>query len=118
MACTSNENIVIGTLLNDSGADKFFEKNRISLHKNLFRDKKNQFIFGVIQRMYSDGCPSTTPFDVLSYCNTHGIAYGNVQNFCTYMTELADKYYEYNDFQSHLRELVTQYVREQRYGTR
>ena len=111
------EQIVIGTLLNDLGEDKFFAKNRMALRKELFKDRKNAFIFGIIQRMHEDGIEVTSPSDVFAYTNKNNIQYGNVSNFVTYMCELSQRYYAFGDFSKYVRELVDAYVKEKRYGT-
>lgn len=110
------ERIVIGTLLNDFGDDRFFEKNRMALRKELFTDRKNVFVFGIIERMHEDGINGTNPSGVFGYANDKNIQYGNAVNFVSYMCELAQRYYAFNSFGKYVRELVDAYVNEKRYG--
>ena len=111
MVCSLDkvERIVIGTMLNDFGEDCFFSSCSMSLRKELFSDRRNAFIFDVISRMNAQGLRSTTPYDVLSYVQTNKIRCGNVQNFVSYMTELACESYSFSSFRDHVRTLVRFY---------
>lgn len=111
MVCSLDkvERIVIGTMLNDFGEDCFFGSCSMSLRKELFSDRRNAFIFDVISRMNAQGLRSTTPYDVLSYVQTNKIRCGNVQNFVSYMTELACESYAFSSFREHVRTLVRFY---------
>lgn len=110
------EGIVLGTILNDSGDDGFMRSCRMSLRRELFRDKRNAFIFGILDMMYMEGITSTTPYDVVVYAESKGIKYGNLQEFLLYMCGLT-KNYAYMGFKRYVRELVTMYIRDRKlYG--
>ena len=108
------EGIVLGTILNDFGKDGFMQTNKMSLRKELFTNKKNAFVFGILESMSNDGLASMTPYDVLEYANEKGIKYGNAVNFASYMCDLAFGNYAYNDFKKYVRELVRIYVKEKK----
>jgi len=109
------ETIVLGTLLNDSGRDGFFDGSRNVLREELFSDRRNAFIFGLIARMKADGERETTPYDILKYAKEKKIRYGDTARFCTYMCELS-RNYAFDGFKKYVRQLVEIYVKEKRYG--
>ena len=110
------ERIVIGTMLNESGKDGFFNGSRIVLRKELFKDKRNVFLFAVLERMYKDGLRRSTPYDVFKYANEKSIPYGNAENFCTYMCEVSENYYVFIGFKKYVKQLVDLYVKENRHA--
>lgn len=121
MECSRNrlEEIVIGTLLNEYGTDGFFAKHKMVLRKELFADKRNVFLFGLIEGMFLEGRTQTTPKDVLDYAMEKNIRYGNLSNFLTYMCDLAYGNYAFVGFGDYVRRLVDLYVKDMRYaGTR
>lgn len=110
------EQVVLGTILNDNGNDGFVKSCHLSLKKELFKDRRNAFIFGVIDSMYKNGLSSFLPADIVEYADKNGIKYGNAANFCNYMCSLALNNYAFNDFRKYVRELVKKYVRESKDG--
>lgn len=102
--------IVLGTILNDSGEEQFMNKYSMSLPKDVFSDKRNAFIYGLIYDMHSCGRTSFTPHDVLEYAIEKGVKYGNVVNFCLYMCELSERFYAPFGILEHIRRLVKMYI--------
>jgi hypothetical protein len=111
------EMIILGTMLNDMGGDNFMQSCRLSLRKELFADKKNAFVFMLLDNMYQDGIKSTTPSDVFKYANDKNIRYGNTGNFLNYLYGLATDYYAFNNFRNYVKQLVELYIKETKYGT-
>lgn len=112
------ERIVLGTLLNDNGKDGFAKSCRLSLRCDLFANKQNKFVYGLLEKMYKDGIVSTTPVDVFEYANKNDVKYGNAEKFCQYMCELAQENYAFNNFKGFVRELVSMCLKEKNlYGT-
>lgn len=109
------EQIIIGTLLNEYGYDKYFQRSKAVLRGELFKDKKNRFIFNTIKEMNEKGMKQTTPFDVVSYAKDNHLRFGNIHNFCCYMCELIE-YNAMKEFKVFLKKLVDEYVKEQRYA--
>lgn len=109
------EKIVIGTLLNEYGYDKYFQRSNAVLRGELFKDKKNRFIFNTIKEMNEKGMKQTTPYDVAIYATQNNKKYGNLHNFCCYMCELIE-YNAMTEFKVFLKKLVDEYVKEQRYA--
>ena len=109
------ERIVVGTLLNERQGDGFYKKNKASLKKDVFSDKRNAFIFGILEKMHADGIETTTPYDVVSYCKEKGIKYGNPANFAVYMCEICESY-AFLSLKSYVKELVQYYVKEKKNG--
>lgn len=117
MVCTmenKTENIVIGTLLNDTPFDGFYQRESMLLKDEMFSDKKNAFIFRIIQRMHNDGLTKTTPCDLYLYTTTNNIRVGNVGNFCSYMMDLARQHYEYETLDAHVKDLVLNFIKMKR----
>lgn len=108
------EQVVVGTLLNEYGQDRFFARCCALVREDMFSDRRNAFTFSVIKRMVEDGIVQTTPIDVLEYAERNGIAYGNAQKFCIYMCEIADKYYAFSSLKDYVRRLIDFYVAEKR----
>ena len=109
------EQIIIGTLLNEYGYDKYFQRSKAVLRGELFKDKKNRFIFNTIKEMNEKGMKQTTPYDVAVYATQNNNKYGNLHNFCCYMCELIE-YNAMKEFKVFLKKLVDEYVKEQRYA--
>lgn len=110
------EEIVIGTMLNDFGDDGFMKSCRLSLRKELFKNRQNAFIFGILDAMFKDGLTETTPKDVLEYTNDKEIKYGNMSNFASYMCGLASCNYAHTGFKKYVKELVAMYIKENRFN--
>lgn len=100
------EQVVIGTLLNNTFRADLFTKNRLALRPSLFRDKRNRFIFSLMERMHDEGLTDTTPCDVLLYSLDKEIKFGSVTNFATYMAFLSDAYYAHKSLKQYIRLLV------------
>ena len=107
--------IVIGTLLNDEGA--FFESCKMSLCKELFADKRNAFVYGIIEGMHKAGLQRTFPLDVFNYANENDVKYGNAANFCAFLCEMAENF-AFKGFKKYVKELVTVYLRNLKYESR
>lgn len=107
--------IVLGTLLNDIG--EFYDSCRMSLRRELFSNKRNAFVYGIIEDMHRNGRSETFPINVFNYANEYGIKYGNMTNFCVYMCELSMNY-AFKNFKKYVKELVGFYLREVRYEAR
>lgn len=114
---TEHENIVIGMLLNDFDG-MLMDGGRLFLREELFVDKKNKFIYGIIDKMHRSGERCITPCDVFRYANDNSIAYGDMSNFASYMCELALTRYSEQEFKRHAKELVRLYIRDKKYGSR
>lgn len=108
------ENIVIGTLLNDTPLDRFFQRESMLLKDEMFSDKKNAFIFRLIKRMHDDGSKETTPCDLYLYVVKNNIKVGNMANFCAYMMDLARQYYAYDELDVHVKDLVLNFIKMKR----
>lgn len=117
MGSTANdiECVVMGTLLNDNGGDGFMSSCRMSLKKELFADRRNAFVFGIMEKMYSDGLKSFLPTDIYDYACKNSIQYGNASKFLSYMCSLATEHYRPFEFKANLRELVKLYIRRVNY---
>ena len=114
------EKAVIGTILCDDGSFGYMDACSVSLKKELFMDRKNAFIFGLLEELHKGGSVSTTQLDVWIYADEHNIKYGDVGNFVVYMNELS-AFYSLRDMESfkrNVRELVKRYISQKRNGTR
>lgn len=107
--------MVLGTLLNDHG--DYYSSCKGSLCREMFQNKRNAFVFGLIEDMHNDGISDTFPIDVFNYANEKDVKYGNMNNFCVFLCEVAmDNAYE--DFKKYVRELVRFYLKDIKHGTR
>ena len=112
---TNLEGFVLGTMLNDNG--EFYDSCRVSLRRELFADRRNRFIFGIIEDMRLEGLKDTYPADVARYAAEKEIRVGDFTKFCLYMCELAETYM-FQTFRRHVKGLVAFYMQDVRYGAR
>lgn len=110
------ERMVLGIILNDDGEYGFMKSCRMSLRKELFKDKKNIFVYGILDAMYNDGCVDMTPISVFDYANNHNIKYGNMGNFAAYLCELSSTTWRFHELKKYVKELVTRYMKERFYN--
>lgn len=108
----NNEKAVIGTLMSEP---ELFETYGISLTKEIFSDKRNAFIFGIMDDMRKDGCVSFYPYDIFVYADEKNIAYGDMVRFCSYMCE-ASACWDFFGFRKRLKDVVGEYVKRIGYG--
>lgn len=106
------EQIVLGTLMNDIS---LLQTHRVSIRKEMFSDKRNAFVFGIIEQMFNDGLTETAPYDVFVYSLQNNIRYGDANKFCVYMCQLTDNYAVVG-FPKYLRDLVKIYLSEVKNG--
>ena len=105
---------VLGTIMSDY---TLYNTYRLSLRKEIFADKKNMFIFGLMEEMIKAGESSLYPYDIFKYTHEKEVKYGNMVNFCSYLCEVSSCW-DLFAFQKNLKELVSTYLKSIGYGKR
>lgn len=101
------ENIIIGTLLDSTDEDNFFEDCRSCVTEDMFKDEANRRIYALIADMNAKGKHITSPYDIVE-------EYGEeVLDLCQAMS---DKVTEYSFIHLKTQYNEGQYLREQSYG--
>lgn len=58
------EDIIIGTLLNDTSGRNHFPDCQCSIVEDMFEDERSRRVFSAIRKMHEANLTSTTPFDI------------------------------------------------------
>lgn len=101
------ENIIIGTLLESTDEENYFDDCRSSLTEDMFLDETNRRIFSLVAEMNAKGKHRTDPCSIFE-------EYGEkVLDLCPVM---ADKMVEYSFIHLKTQYNEGQYIMEQSYG--